>query len=384
MSPSRPPFARAVAPVPTSGDAESDLATVEESLRVVARSVGLLGAATPVDAHVERARLLADYGAGRERLPVWAYAATSTEHRHSRGLRVLDAMEMPLRAIDAMPVGPLYRERALELRRELEAASVVGTSRFAHCAAVRFAPSAEQSRADALAREWAREPRTPADAASSTLASDDRDPRSLVSRLRAEVARRRLPFAVRTSASMSALAAISGDTLWVAEGRRLAARDIERTVVHEIEAHAVPRMRARTLPVGIFAIGTAGGSDDQEGYALWLEETRGVSGVERRRELGARHEAVSLMRSGADFVAVVRALRDLEVVLETALRIAERAFRGSDGRTPGLGRERVYLEAYVRVQGCLSRSPADEAVLGAGQVSVRAIDVLRPWVRELA
>jgi hypothetical protein len=197
--------------------------------------------------------------------------------------------------------------------------------------------------------------------------------------MRAEVARRHLGFSVRTSPSLAALAAISGDTLWVAEGRKLTALDVERTVVHEIEAHALPRARARTLPVPLFAIGTARGSDDQEGYALWLEEGRGVSGPSRRRELGARHVAAALMCAGADFVAVVRSLRGRGVPIETCLRAAERAFRGSHGVTPGLGRERVYLEAFLRVGARLASAPVDEAVLRAGQVAVSAIDTLRPW-----
>jgi hypothetical protein len=341
----------------------------------LARSVGLLGAATPRDSHLEHARLLADYAAGRERLPVWTYEPNEAAPL----LDAIDAVAASLRPLERSPLGMLYQARAAELRLEIEAVRSVGTGAFAACAAARFAASPERRDADALASTWCREPDVPED--SPTLASDDRDARSLVSRLRAEVARRKLPFTIRTSASLSALAAISGDTLWVAEGRRLTARDVERTVVHEIEAHALPRVRARVNPVPIFAIGTAGGSDDQEGYALWLEEARSVSGPGRRRELGARHEAVVAMRDGADFVSVVRGLRGRGVALETSLRAAERAFRGSHGVTPGLGRERVYLDALVRVRARLAEAPEDEAVLAAGQVAVGAIDALRRWVK---
>jgi hypothetical protein len=179
---------------------------------------------------------------------------------------------------------------------------------------------------------------------------------------------------------MAALAAISGDTLWVAEGRLLTKSDVDRTVIHELEAHALPRVRARTQRLGIFAIGTARGSDDQEGYALWLEETRGVSTRARRRELAARHHAVRWMRDGADFLEVVTKLEDAGGELEPSLRIAERAFRGGDGKGPGLGRESVYLEALVRVRRALEERPEDEAVLAAGQVSVEALAALRQEV----
>jgi len=343
-------------------------------LAAIARSVGLLGAVTPRDAHLEHAALLADYARGHERLPAWSYEPTGPAA--TRLLPLINGVAQTL-STDATPLGALYRARADEVRTEIEAVRDVGTPAFAAHASARFAASAQQVEADALAASWCDEAEVPGDP--PTLASDDRDPRSLVSRLRAEVARRRLPFAVRTSASLSALAAISGDTLWVAEGRRLASLDVERTVTHEIEAHALPRTRARASSVPIFAIGTAGGCDDQEGYALWLEERRGVSGPGRRRELGARHLAASQMRAGADFVTVVRGLLTRGVTLDASLRAAERAFRGSDGTTPGLGRERVYIEAFLRVTARLSSNAADEEVLSAGQVAVAAIDVLRPW-----
>jgi hypothetical protein len=297
---------------------------------------------------------------------------------HALRLHALDALARQLRGVERTPLGALYRARIDEIRLELEAALAAGTPHFAERVRARYPASAEQERADALAARWCGE--ADAEVTAASLASDDPDPRSLVSRLRAEVARRRLPFTVRTSRSISALAAIGGDTLWVAEGRPLTAIDVERTVVHEIEAHALPRTRARALPIGIFAIGTARGNDDQEGYALWLEEARRVSGPGRRRELAARHRAVSQMRAGGDFVSVVRALRGSGVPLEASLRAAERAFRGSHGVQPGLGRERVYLEALVRVRHRLAALPGDERVLAAGQVAVDAIEVLRPWV----
>ena len=353
------------------------LALVEPGLASVAAKVGLIGRATPIDAHVERARLLADYTAGRERLPRWRYDERTRDVGSLE--RELAGIEGPLRSLEGTPLGLLYRGRAEELRLELRAAAAAGTAgtEFGEAARARYPPTRETPEAAALARRWCEAPAEPHEP--GVLASDDRDPRSLVSRLRAEVSRRKLPFAVRTSPSMSALAAISGDTLWVAEGRLLTARDIERTVVHEVQAHALPRMQAKTHALGIFAIGTAGGSDDQEGYALWLEDRRGVSGEARRRELGARHDAVRRMREGADFVTVVRTVRALGLTLEAALRIAERVFRGSNGETPGLGREGVYLESYVRVEAWLASAPGDELVLAAGQVSVKSVDPLRKW-----
>lgn len=65
-----------------------------------------------------------------------------------------------------------------------------------------------------------------------------------------------------------------------------------------------------------------------------------------------------------------------------AVLVAERAFRGGDGVMAGLGRERIYLEAFLRVGEHLRRKPTDEGILTSGQVSLDAIAVLGPLVRK--
>jgi hypothetical protein len=213
------------------------------------------------------------------------------------------------------------------------------------------------------------------------LASDDPDPRSLLSRLRAEVGRLRLPFAVVVKPSLAPLAATGDRVILVACGRPTSLEDVERTVLHEIEGHVRPRARALAFAHVLLRAGTARGNDDQEGRALLLEERASLLGPRRRRMLAARHRAVEAMCDGAAFPDVTTMLtRDHGVAPEDAVVCAERAFRGSDGVHPGLGRERVYVEALLRVRGHLEAHPEDEQVLEAGQVSIEAIDALRPLV----
>jgi hypothetical protein len=150
--------------------------------------------------------------------------------------------------------------------------------------------------------------------------------------------------------------------------------------MHEIEAHARPRARASTLQLRLFGLGSARGTDDQEGLALTLEERHGFLSVRRRRELGARHLAVHAMREGGSFVDVARTMIDAwRVSPRDAVLLAERTFRGGDGVAPGLGRERVYLESMLRVRAHLAARPTDEAVLASGQVSLEAIAALAPF-----
>jgi hypothetical protein len=196
--------------------------------------------------------------------------------------------------------------------------------------------------------------------------------------MRAAVGKGRLPFVVVGSASLASLAATGDGAILVASGRLLHEEDAIRTVLHEVEGHARPRAHARKAPLGLFGAGTARGVDHQEGRALVLEERAGLLTTRRRRQLAARHRAVEAMLDGATFADVAYSLvRENGFEPEDAVVVAERAFRGGDGMSAGLGRERVYLESYVRVREHLQRHPEDEDVLASGQIAVEAAGVLR-------
>ena len=96
-------------------------------------------------------------------------------------------------------------------------------------------------------------------------------PGSLLTRMREEVGRLWLPFAVVVQPSLAALAATGERHILVAAGADARWEDVERTVVHEIEAHALPRSRATQLGSACSARDREG-SDHQEGFALALEE----------------------------------------------------------------------------------------------------------------
>ena len=154
-------------------------------------------------------------------------------------------------------------------------------------------------------------------------------------------------------------------------------------VMYEIEAHAIPRARAAKGKLAIFQIGTARGIDDQEGLALVLEERGNYLVAKRKRELAARHLAVEAMDGGARFAENVNALvKEHGLAPREAVLVAERVYRGGDGWTPGLGRERIYLEAFLRVREHLAKKPTDEGILTSGQVSIEAVAVLAPYVRK--
>jgi hypothetical protein len=194
--------------------------------------------------------------------------------------------------------------------------------------------------------------------------------------MRQEVRARGLAVRVIALRDMAALAATGEGAILIAAERMLERRDVERTVLHEVEGHALPRHRAGALALGIFATGTARGSDDQEGRALAIERTAGLLGGSRRRELALRHLAACSVEQGADFVETMELLERHSDSLAQRLSIAARVHRGG-----GLARERVYLPALLRVEAARCDDPSTDEVLASGRVAVDAVEVLRSHVK---
>lgn len=356
------------------------LARGERLLIEAMRSVRLLGSVIPRNAAQERARLVEAFESGGVASPRWSYARSD----HTALRKALARAAQRLEA-EAHPVGLLYAERARELEVEAALASEAGTAVLGALARSRFrsANPATAGEATILARKWINEGRdSDRSQPEELLPSDAPIPGSLLTRMREEVSRLGLPFAVVVQPSLAALAATGERHILVAAGRLCTREDVERTVMHEIEAHAIPRTRAAQARLAIFQIGTARGIDDQEGLALVLEERGGYLSPKRKRELAARHLAVEAMDGGARFSENVTALiKEHGLGVREAVLVAERAYRGGDGTTPGLGRERIYLEAFIRVSEHLAKKPTNEGILTSGQISVDAIPTVAPFVR---
>lgn len=349
-------------------------APIERLLARATHEVRVLSVLTPTDAQPERARLIAELRAGRPASPRWTYAPRP----HDELRRALDAAESILERGELSPIETLFLERARELGLEAAMCAHAGRPELARLARARFEPSVPRvaRAASQLCADWLAE--ASGSAVGPHRRSNDPDPRSLLSLMREAVGRLRLPFRVVESPWLAPLAATGERVILVATDRLVTDEDARRTVLHEIEGHARPRAQSIHAPSALFRIGTARGTDDQEGRAVLLEERAGLLGPRRRRQLAARHRAVEAMLAGASFADVARQLVSgcgLEPV--DAIIVAERAFRGSDGTHPGLGRERVYLESLVRVREHLAARPQDDAIMASGQIGVASLEALR-------
>jgi hypothetical protein len=345
-------------------------ARATQALTDAASQVRVISSNTPTNLREELDRLHSSWKTSAE-LPRFTYAAPP-DHTLLRG--ALSGLADELDGLGEL--GSIYAGRARELSIEATLCEHAGGPGLWAAARRRYAlRDGFDASADATAASWLAEP-TPTAVPTPTSRSDDElDPTSLVSRLRQELGRRRLPLRVLVSRNLASLAATGEGFVQIVAERALSLRDVERTVLHEIEGHVLPRHASITAPIGIFALGTAHGSDDQEGRALARERASGFLDHGRRREIALRHQAARSVASGADFVATARLLLDHGAPLVDALRIAARVHRGG-----GLAREAVYLPALLRVEAFLHGDAALDSVLGAGRVSVDAASALRAWI----
>jgi hypothetical protein len=355
-------------------------AGIDRLLVRAAREVRVLATLTPLDASRERARLVREVCSGTPARPRWSYAPVS----HHALRQALDQAEAELaRRGSRDALESLYLGRVRELSLEAAICEAAGSPALGPLARRRYEPddAAVRLAASELCSTWIAQPPTLPEG--PRVRSDSPHPSSLLSRMRAAVGARRLPFAVVADPSLAPLAATGENAVLVAAARMVHEEDAVRTVLHEIDGHARPRARAMGAKIALFRAGTGRGIDDQEGRALLLEQRAGLLTARRRRQLGARHKAVEGMLDGGTFSDVAFSLvRTHGLDPEEAVVVSERAFRGGDGVGPGLGRERVYIESFVRVGEHLAAHPEDEDVLAEGQIAVDAASTLRGWCRQ--
>jgi hypothetical protein len=342
------------------------LTPVDRLLLRAEREIALLDRVRPLNTRAELARVAERWQAGEEAVPELRYgAAPDLSGTRAELASVVDGLG------DDPHFGTLYAERAFELDREAAVVEALGTPAFAARAAARYPLDATPAgeRLDGCAARWAElsPPEAP-----RVLADDVRDPRSLISAVHALVGALRLPVRVTVAPELASAAAAGDGVVLVRPGIVHSPDAARRMALHEVLGHVLPRLRAREEPLGLFRVGTAWGADDEEGRALVIEERAGLLGDTRKRELGVRHLAARAVRSGADWVELVRLIVSYEFAPRDAVRLALRVARGG-----GLAREIVYLPAFDRVRTAFAGDPELERFFERGRVGVKAARALR-------
>jgi hypothetical protein len=345
-----------------------ELDRAERLLRRAEQTIRLLDRLVPLNWADERQRLGRVLAEGRAASPRFEYAPAP----EVEALRpFLSSLASTLGS--SGPIGQLYAERASELSLEAELVMAAGTREFLRLSRKRYAEEllSSSSESEAVVDAWLREP-APEPCGELVRVDDDSDSRSLLSRLRAQIGSARVPVRVELRPGLPSIAAAGDGFIAIRPEARLSPLEAERIACHELHAHVLPRLAARREPLGIFRVGCRGSSDEEEGRALLLEERAGFLGGARRRELSLRHRAAQLAHEGAEWSQVVRWLEGQGTARERALELALRVARGG-----GLGREVVYIPAYLRVSRELAREPELERFFERGRVTVTAARLLR-------
>jgi hypothetical protein len=330
----------------------------QQLLRRAEAEIRLIDRAQPLNAVAEREALIVVFGSGKARSPRFEYAPRPA-FGSLRG--ALEAAALAIGKFGAL--GAAYAARAVELESEARAAEQIATGEFETYSSYRYpleqSPDAET--AEAWAARWIS---APDEAPTKQHRSDDRaDPDSLYCAL--ERATLGLPVRLEIRANQAAAAAVGDGFVGVRPGLWHSKETALRIVLHEIEGHVRPRVLAQREDLGLFRVGSAKSSDDEEGRALLLERGAGLLEGERRRELSRRHIAARDVRLGASFEDIVSKLVGLGHDIASAVEAACRAYRGG-----GLARESVYLVALARVTRTFEAEPDLEGYFEHGRVSV--------------
>jgi uncharacterized protein (TIGR02421 family) len=165
---------------------------------------------------------------------------------------------------------------------------------------------------------------------------------------------------------------VSDGTLFLGQDLMLPARRVEALLAHEVGTHVLTYLNGQAQRLQLLRCGLSGCEELQEGIAVLSEWLVGGLTRARMRRLAARVLAVRRLVEGASFVDVFRELSgDHGFSGAAAFSVAMRVFRGG-----GLTKDAIYLRGLSRLLGHLQRGGSlDE--LFVGKISLASLPVVR-------
>lgn len=346
------------------------LRSLETSLRPLHELSRLLPALTARGNEGERLRLVQALQDGKSLQP------QLMEYRVPKLLGARNRVDTLLREVEWLPLPALYGARLEEIALELAMLDQLGQAKVVRPLAVRRYGSGQESiNVDGCALSLRALARRILDAVETAPceprvlpASAGRNLPSLSALMQACMAQARLDGDVVVDSRLVAGAAAGERTVFVAAGP-FGICEATRLCVHEVLGHLTAAANGRAQSLRILEWGTADSFTDQEGLALFLEDSYGVLDSRRLRILAARVLATVSMHEGATFTAVARALHhDEGLAVEDAVAVTQRAFRGG-----GVARDTSYLLGFVRVSRAFQQGTATLDALRAGRLSLAAL-----------
>ena len=340
---------------------------VVSALTVAEAQIILLARSHPTNWLELQTRLIEKWKLGHPEDPVFLFAPPPNLAKLRHALDQLEKWSE-----DQGPWGEIYAARCRELRLEAEIAEHIGDATVRGRARRRFSVhGANSGSLIQLARTWIQLEQS-SDSKETIRSDDESDDRSLICQMRCELQRCGFSYPVRLENRLAAHATVDDKFVWLKPQVYLLPNESKRIVIHEVHGHVARRVAVKSPENAGFACGTSGADADEEGRALWLEDSAGLFDSTRKADIGRRHWVSEACREGATFSDAVRSLIELNTTIEKAINMGLRVWRGG-----GIAREIVYLDAYCRAKKALSESPELESWMQRGRLS---IDVARRLV----
>jgi hypothetical protein len=176
-------------------------------------------------------------------------------------------------------------------------------------------------------------------------------------------------YPIKIESRLASHATVDDRFVWLKPQVYLLPHESKRIVIHEVYGHVARRVAVKSPQNDGYGCGTAYADADEEGRALWLEDTAGLLDSTRKADIGRRHWVAEACRQGATFSDAVRSLIEFDTSIEKAISMTLRVWRGG-----GIAREIIYLDAYCRAKRALNESAEIESWMKRGRLS---IDVAR-------
>jgi uncharacterized protein (TIGR02421 family) len=169
---------------------------------------------------------------------------------------------------------------------------------------------------------------------------------------------------------------VSSGNLLVGQKSRVPAARAQALLQHEIGTHILTYFNGLAQPLQQLASGLAGYDPLQEGIAVFSEYLVGGLSSGRLRLLALRVIATRHMLDGASFSETFRVLyRDHQLDPRAAFTVAMRIFRGG-----GLTKDALYLAGLVRLLRYLARGGELEPLL-VGKIAAEHVPLIRELFR---
>jgi len=304
---------------------------------------------------------------GFERAPVFYYRPLPVDP----ALLKQKLYEIPIESIEDPTLSSLFREKRVELERELSMLRDRGTRNFLYGSLQLFGNVSEELAS--LAKKILK--KIPAN--SREISNGKR----LYAESFAARAREEVQYYQEQYPGMSCKVQIRDDTiglmvsrgnLFIGKQLRVPRSRVEALLQHEVGTHALTYFNGSAQPFHQLYTGLPGYDELQEGLAVLAEYLVGGLSLPRLRLLAGRVLATRDMIAGASFVDTFRMLNHTHGFnRHTSYTITARIYRSG-----GLSKDAVYLRGLVRVLKYLGDSGELEPLL-VGKIATNHISVIR-------